>query len=982
MSAENKTLRLSKVAKELNVGISTIVEYLSKRGIKIETSPNTKIDNDKYEMLLKAFPHDREKKNVSDNIVPERPANAVVIKAEDVVAKQKESDEDYEDTQEIFIKTKTIDFKPEQPKTSKVKTENKVEESKVEEPEVKEEKIELKKEIEITPIDTDDSGDSSKDSSVKILGKIDLDSLNTKTKPDRKTKSQKEKEKAEKKKAEEQKQKDKKQNNEQKQRPAKDKNKQDKKEKKQETPKVVEKKAPVAQEEEADRFIKTNYVKLEGPKITGEKIDLSSFEKKKKNPVATSSKGKVEKEEKDKKKRKRIKPSPLPTDQKTQQANNQPNPKKDKAKHNKNKKEPVKKVELSEAEIEKQIKDTLARLSPMGKSKTSKHRRDKRQIVSQHIQEEKLQELEEQKVLKVTEFVTANELATMMNVPVNKIIASCMTLGMFVSINQRLDAEAIQLIADEFGYSIKFVSADVVEALSNEEEEDREEDMRPRSPIVTVMGHVDHGKTSLLDYIRKTNVIAGEAGGITQHIGAYEVVLPESGKKITFLDTPGHEAFTAMRARGAKMTDLAIIVIACDDKIMPQTVEAINHAQAAGVPIIFALNKIDRPGADPDKIKSELANMNLLVEDWGGKIQSQEISAKQGINIDLLLEKVLLEAEMLELQGNPNKRARGTIIESSLDKGRGYVAKILVQDGTIRQGDVVLAGSTYGRVKAMYNERNKLMKEAGPSTPVLLLGLNGAPQAGDMFNVMSSEKEAKELANRRTQLQREQGLRTQKHITLDEIGRRIAIGDFKQLDLIVKADVDGSVEALSDSLLKLSTPEVQVNVIHKSVGQITESDVLLATASNAIIIGFQVRPSMGARKLAEQEQIDIRLYSIIYTAINELKDAIEGMLSPEIQEKIVANLEVRETFKISKVGTIAGCMCIDGKISRQTNVRIIRDGIVVYTGKLASLKRFKDDVKEVVMGQDCGLNIENFNDIKVGDIIEGYEEIEIKRTLK
>lgn len=982
MSAENKTLRLSKVAKELNVGISTIVEYLSKKGIKIETSPNTKIDNDKYEMLLKAFPHDREKKNVSDNIVPERPANAVVINAEDVVAKQKESDEDYEDTQEIFIKTKTIDFKPEQPKTSKVKTEPKVEESKVEEPEVKEEKIELKKEIEITPIDTDDSGDSSKDSSVKILGKIDLDSLNTKTKPDRKTKSQKEKEKAEKKKAEEQKQKDKKQNNEQKQRPAKDKNKQDKKEKKQEAPKVVENKAPVAQEEEVDRFIKTNYVKLEGPKITGEKIDLSSFEKKKKNPVATSSKGKVEKEDKDKKKRKRIKPSPLPTEQKTQQANNQPNPKKDKAKHNKNKKEPVKKVELSEAEIEKQIKDTLARLSPMGKSKTSKHRRDKRQIVSQQIQEEKLQELEEQKVLKVTEFVTANELATMMNVPVNKIIASCMTLGMFVSINQRLDAEAIQLIADEFGYSIKFVSADVVEALSNEEEEDREEDMRPRSPIVTVMGHVDHGKTSLLDYIRKTNVIAGEAGGITQHIGAYEVVLPESGKKITFLDTPGHEAFTAMRARGAKMTDLAIIVIACDDKIMPQTVEAINHAQAAGVPIIFALNKIDRPGADPDKIKSELANMNLLVEDWGGKIQSQEISAKKGINIDLLLEKVLLEAEMLELQGNPNKRARGTIIESSLDKGRGYVAKILVQDGTIRQGDVVLAGSTYGRVKAMYNERNKLMKEAGPSTPVLLLGLNGAPQAGDMFNVMSSEKEAKELANRRTQLQREQGLRTQKHITLDEIGRRIAIGDFKQLDLIVKADVDGSVEALSDSLLKLSTPEVQVNVIHKSVGQITESDVLLATASNAIIIGFQVRPSMGARKLAEQEQIDIRLYSIIYTAINELKDAIEGMLSPEIQEKIVANLEVRETFKISKVGTIAGCMCIDGKIGRQTNVRIIRDGIVVYTGKLASLKRFKDDVKEVVMGQDCGLNIENFNDIKVGDIIEGYEEIEIKRTLK
>ncbi|MBQ5892606.1 MAG: translation initiation factor IF-2, partial [Bacteroidales bacterium] len=767
-----------------------------------------------------------------------------------------------------------------------------------------------------------------------------------------------------------------------------DKKQEKKEEKKQEAkqePKTevkVEKKEKVAP---APEFISTSYVKLSGPVLTGEKVDLSQFQKpKKQQPVASSSKGKIENKEKqdkekDKKKRKRIKPAPA---QAQQSANpTQPAPKKENKKHKPAKKE-VKKVELDSNEIEKQIKETLARLSPMGKSKTSKHRRDKRQSISQHMQEEMLHEMEEQKVLKVTEFVTANELANMMDVPVTKIIASCMSLGMFVSINQRLDAEAIQLIADEFGYSIKFVSADVVEALNEEEVEDREEDLKPRSPIVTVMGHVDHGKTSLLDYIRNANVIAGEAGGITQHIGAYEVQLPESGKKITFLDTPGHEAFTAMRARGAKMTDIAIIVIACDDKIMPQTVEAINHAQAAGVPIVFALNKIDRPAADPDRIKSELANMNLLVEDWGGKIQSQEISAKKGTNVDLLLEKVLLEAEMLELKGNPNKRAKGTVIESSLDKGRGYVAKILVQDGTIRQGDVVLAGATYGRVKAMYNERNKLLKEAGPSAPVLLLGLNGAPQAGDTFNVMQSEKDAKDLSNKRTQLQREQGLRTQKHITLDEIGRRIAIGDFKQLDLIVKADVDGSVEALSDSLLKLSTPEVQVNVIHKSVGQITESDVLLATASNAIIIGFQVRPSVGARKLAEQEQIDIRLYSIIYTAINELKDAIEGMLSPEIQEKIVANLEVRETFKISKVGTIAGCMCLDGKIARSTKVRIIRDGIVVYTGKLASLKRFKDDVKEVVMGQDCGLNIENFNDIKVGDIIEGYEELEIKRTLK
>ena len=1001
MSAENKTLRLSKVARELNVGISTIVEYLNKKGKKIESSPNTKIDTGVYEMLLKAFPHDREIKAVSENIVSVRPKETI-IQAEDIVAKQKDIEEDFVDTREIIIKSSTMDFKSEKAKAKKEKSEDKKKDEKAE-IKTKEEPIKVDKKAEKVEKKTEENKpdtvnktekeDKQKDTNVKILGKIDLDSINSKVKPERKTKAQKEKEKAEKKKATEQ-QKDK--AKEKKQQPEKQKSiktegnvKSEKLEKPVKTEDKPQQKAEQenvkqAQEENKVQFIKTKYVKLDGPKITGEKIDLTAFEKKKKQPVASSSKGKIEKDSgKDKKKRKRIKPSPVQADQKQQSAvTGVANAKKDKNKHAKAKKEPVKKQELSEVEIEKQIKETLARLSPMGKSKTSKHRRDKRQIVSQHIQEERQHELEEQKVLKVTEFVTANELATMMNVPVTKIIASCMTLGMFVSINQRLDAEAIQLIADEFGFTVKFVSADVVEAISNEDEEDREEDLRPRSPIVTVMGHVDHGKTSLLDYIRKTNVIAGEAGGITQHIGAYEVVLPESGKKITFLDTPGHEAFTAMRARGAKMTDLAIIVIACDDKIMPQTIEAINHAQAAGVPIIFALNKIDKPGADPDRIKSELANMNLLVEEWGGKIQSQEISAKKGINVDLLLEKVLLEAEMLDLKGNPNKRAKGTVIESSLDKGRGYVAKILVQDGTIRQGDVVLAGSTYGKVKAMYNERNKLLKEAGPSTPVLLLGLNGAPQAGDMFNVMPSEKEAKDLASRRTQLQREQGLRTQKHITLDEIGRRIAIGDFKQLDLIVKADVDGSVEALSDSLLKLSTPEVQVNVIHKSVGQITESDVLLATASNAIIIGFQVRPSVGARKLAEQEQIDIRLYSIIYTAINELKDAIEGMLSPEIQEKIVANLEVKETFKISKVGTIAGCICLDGKINRQTNVRIIRDGIVVYTGRLASLKRFKDDVKEVVMGQDCGLNIENFNDIKVGDIIEGYEEIEIKRTLK
>ncbi|HOW31210.1 MAG TPA: translation initiation factor IF-2, partial [Bacteroidales bacterium] len=556
---------------------------------------------------------------------------------------------------------------------------------------------------------------------------------------------------------------------------------------------------------------------------------------------------------------------------------------------------------------------------------------------------------------------------------------TCMAVGMFVSINQRLDAETIALLADEFGYKVEFVSVDVQESIEGQEE-DKPEDLMPRPPIVTVMGHVDHGKTSLLDYIRNANVIAGEAGGITQHIGAYEVKL-EDGRRITFLDTPGHEAFTAMRARGAQVTDIVIIVVAADDNVMPQTIEAINHAQAAGVPMVFAINKMDKPGANAEKIREELSKLNILVEDWGGKYQCQEISAKKGTNVMLLLEKVLLEAELLELKANPTRKAVGTVIESALDKGRGYIAKMLVQNGTLRIGDIVLAGSVFGKVKAMYNERNQAIKEAGPATPLLLLGMTGAPQAGDNFNVMADEREAKQIATKRQQLQREQGIRTQKHITLDEIGRRIAIGDFKELNIIVKGDVDGSVEALSDSLLKLSTEQVQVNVIHKSVGAITESDVLLASASNAVIIGFQVRPSMNARKLAEREEIDIRLYSIIYTAINEIKAAIEGMLSPEIEEKITCNVEVREVFRITKVGSVAGCMVLDGKINRNTRVRVIRDGIVVYTGMLGSLKRFKDDVKEVATGYECGLNIENFNDIKVGDIIEGYEEIEVRRKL-
>ena len=593
-----------------------------------------------------------------------------------------------------------------------------------------------------------------------------------------------------------------------------------------------------------------------------------------------------------------------------------------------------------------------------------------------------MQELEEQesKILKLTEFVTANDLANMMDVPVTKVIGTCMSIGIMVSINQRLDAETINIVADEFGFKTEYVSADVVEAIKADEEEDNEDDWVSRPPIVTVMGHVDHGKTSLLDNIRNANVIAGEAGGITQHIGAYNVKLP-SGRRITFLDTPGHEAFTAMRARGAKVTDIAIIIVAADDSVMPQTIEAINHASAAGVPIVFAINKIDKPHANPDKIKEELANMNYLVEDWGGKYQSQEISAKKGIGVEDLLEKVLLEADLLDLKANPNRRAVGSIIESSLDKGRGYVSTVLVENGTLKIGDIVLAGTHFGRVKAMFNERNQRIEKAGPSEPALILGLNGAPQAGDTFNVLETEQEAREIANRREQLQRELGLRTQKMLTLDDIGRRIAVGNFQELNVIVKGDVDGSVEALSDSLIRLSTEEIQVNVIHKAVGQISESDVVLAAASNAVIIGFQVRPSQQARKSAEREGVEIRLYSIIYDAIADVKDAMEGMLSPEIKEEITANVEVQQVFKISKVGTVAGCMVKEGKIKRTNKIRLIRDGIVIYSGELGSLKRFKDDVKEVVAGLDCGLNITNFNDIQVGDIIEAYEETEIKKTL-
>ena len=966
MSEEtNFSIRLSKAAKEFNVGKDTIVEFLGKKGFQVDSSPNTKLTADMYALLVKEYQGEKEVKNEAMKL-GNLSYKGGSVSVDSALQSQKPVDE--EEHEEVIIRTNTISS----PTKKTTKKTTVAEPEKVEKPEETEMKETPKQEVEKEPekAEPEKKEETVSGSSLKILGKIDLE-------PKKSEKQEKKEKKAEK--------------------PAQPQEKKQEKpqpkpvEPKQETPVKVE---PVKEEEKP---AEPKVIRLEAPKLTGPTV-LGTLE------LPVEKKGGKSGDSK-KKKRKRIvggrpegssenptgpnvnaggkkqeggKPGkgPKPADQGGKKGpKDSPKPgKKDK----KGKRE--EKPELSEEEISKQIKDTLARLAPMGKSKTSKHRREKRQQVAGSMMEEMMRQEEDKKVLKVTEFVTANELATMMNVPVVKVIGTCMSLGMPVSINQRLDAEALSVVAEEFGFQVDFVSADVQEAIAETEEVDREEDLVPRSPVVTVMGHVDHGKTKLLDYIRNTNVVAGEAGGITQHIGAYEVTT-ESGKKITFLDTPGHEAFTAMRARGAKITDVAIIVIATDDSVMPQTVEAINHAQAAGVPIVFALNKIDKPTANPDKIREQLANMNILVESWGGKYQDQEIAAKIGLNVDALLEKVLLEAELLDLKANPNRLAKGTVIESALDKGRGYVAKILVQNGTLKIGDMVLAGTTYGKVKAMFDDHNRPVKEAGPSTPVLLLGLNGAPMPGDAFNVMTDEREVKAIANRREQLQREQTRRTSPHITLDEIGRRIAIGDFKELNIIVKADVDGSVEALADSLLKLSTEEVQVNVIHKSVGAISESDVMLASASNAVIVGFNVRPTAQARKMAENEKIDIRLYSIIYTAIEEIKAAIEGMLAPEIEEVVTCNLEIRETFKISKVGTIAGCMVLDGKITRNTKVRVIRDGIVIYTGVLGSLKRYKDDVKEVSAGMDCGLNIENFNDIKVGDIIEGYTEKEIARKL-
>ncbi len=745
------------------------------------------------------------------------------------------------------------------------------------------------------------------------------------------------------------------------------------------SPEIIEgKKEPTEAEILESQTIETVYSKLEGPKIIGEKIDLKQFERpKKKKPELA-----VKKEDSDanKKKRRRIvKKMPITpiTGVKKQPILAQKGANKAPLVRGR---KPLVKEEPTEADVQKQIRETLEKLQGKSKKgKGAKHRRDKRDVFRQQTERDFEQQEAESKILKVSEFVTVSEIATMMDIPVTQVISACMSLGLMVTMNQRLDAETLSIVADEFDYSLDFVGAEVEEAIH--EQEDDIEGLKPRAPIVTVMGHVDHGKTSLLDYIREENVIAGESGGITQHIGAYGVNL-KNGQKIAFLDTPGHEAFTAMRARGAQVTDLVIIVIAADDDVMPQTKEAISHAQAAGVPIVFAINKIDKPHANPEKIKEQLSQMNLLVEDWGGKIQSQEISAKTGQNVELLLEKVLLEAEMLDLKANPNKRAVGTVVEALLDKGRGYVSTLLVQDGTLKIGDYMLAGKHSGKIKAMFDERGNNMKAAGPSTPVSILGLDGAPQAGDKFYIFEDEKEAKQIASKRSQLQREQSVRTQRHITLDEIGRRIALGDFKELNIILKGDVDGSVEALADSFQKLSTGEIQVNIIHRGVGAITESDVLLASASDAIIIGFNVRPSGNARTLADNEEIDIRTYSIIYDAINDLSDAMEGMLSPEMKEEILGNVETREVFKISKIGTIAGCMVLSGKIQRNSKIRVIRDGVVIHSGDLSSLKRFKDDAKEVLKGYDCGLQIKNFNDIEVGDLIEAYHEVEIKKKLK
>ena len=986
-------IRLIKVTREFNVGISTIVEFLEKKGHPIDSDPNTKIPDELYEMLEKEFQSESSVKKASKEIdLTENRKKQETVSISDIDETEEEVDEDSIETKipetehklkvvgnidlDAFKRVKTA---PKEepipaPKVEKVVEPVKVQKPVVEAPkpepkpkvvvekpqEIVKEEVEIVEEVVETVVDSPSApieadlyapSKANVENSVKVIGQIDLSTLNQKTRPDRKSKKEKEVERKERK----------------------DKFKQGQPNSTTSSDSTPSKphvpgERPRTQAPRED-FYKPAVDTIKTPTVVGK--------------IVLQPEGSNNNDDDAKKKRKRIKKGKVDIagnnvfdvfdklDKPASLVNKKPG-------GGAFKKKIIHEV-INEEDVDRSIKDTMARIAGGGKkTKSSKYRRDKRDAVRQGMEEENEMKILEEKILKVTEFISANDLSSMMNVPASDIITTCMSVGLFISLNQRLDAETIQLIAGEFGFEVHFVSADIQEAI--EEVADKPEELQSRPPIVTVMGHVDHGKTSLLDYVRKTNVIAGEAGGITQHIGAYSVQL-HNDKKLTFLDTPGHEAFTAMRARGAQVTDVVIIVVAADDSVMPQTIEAINHAAAAGVPIIFAINKVDKAGANPDRIREQLSAMNYLVEEWGGKYQSQEISAKFGKNVDELMEKVLLEAEMLELKANPEKPAFGTVIESQLDKGRGYVSTVLVTAGTLRVGDILLAGMYTGKVKAMFNERNQRITEAGPSTPVIVLGLDGAPQAGDKFHVMKTEREAREIANKREQLQREQDLKTLKHITLDEIGRRIAIGNFQELNVIIKGDVDGSIEALADSLIKLSTDEIQVAIKHKAVGQISESDVLLASASDAIILGFQVRPSLAARKLAEKEGIDIRLYSIIYDAINEIKDAMTGMLSPEIKEEITGSCEIREVFKITKVGTVAGCFVTDGKLFRNSKIRIIRDGIVIYTGELGSLKRFKDDVKEVNKGYECGLNIEKYNDIKEGDIIEGYEEKEVKRKL-
>ena len=1002
------TIRLNKVTRDLKVGITTVVEFLQKKGYTIEASPNAKITEEQYAVLVKEFSTDKnlkiesekfsqerqnkdrnkasisiegfeskkEKEEVVKTVIPEEarpklkqvgkidldnlnkktapkvvePVAKVIEqtpKAEPVVEKVVERKETPQPEKETPKPVVVEEKKPEpapQPAPAPVleeKKEPKIEKTEEKTPQVKE----MEKETpEAAPVQEKEEDDVFKirptefKSKINVVGQIDLAALNQSTRPKKKSKEEKRKEREE-------------------------------KDKQRQEQRKLMKDAIIKEIRKGDDKISKNSVNDDAAKkkkrnrINKERVDI--------NAAGTTNAGGASNNNQRNDNANRPNRN---NNSKPNSNNNQGG-----GKFNKDRfKKPVVKAEVSDEDVAKQVKETLARLTNKTKNKAAKYRKEKRENVQNRLMEQEEMEQEDSKILKLTEFVTANELASMMDIPVTQVIATCMSIGIMVSINQRLDAETINLVAEEFGYKTEYVSAEVAQAIT--EEEDNEEDLQPRAPIVTVMGHVDHGKTSLLDYIRKANVIAGEAGGITQHIGAYNVKL-EDGRHITFLDTPGHEAFTAMRARGAKVTDIAIIIVAADDNVMPQTKEAINHAMAAGVPIVFAINKVDKPHANPDKIKEELAAMNFLVEEWGGKYQSQDISAKKGTGVHDLLEKVLLEAEMLDLKANPDRKATGSIIESSLDKGRGYVATMLVANGTLKMGDIVLAGTSYGKVKAMFNERNQRIKEAGPSEPVLILGLNGAPAAGDTFHVIDTEQEARDIANKREQLQREQGLRTQKLLTLDEVGRRLALGDFHELNVIVKGDVDGSVEALSDSLIKLSTEQVQVNVIHKGVGQISESDVTLAAASDAIIVGFQVRPSSSAGKLAEQEGVDIRKYSVIYDAIEEVKAAMEGMLAPTLKEQITATIEVREVFNITKVGLVAGAMVKTGKVKRSDKARLIRDGIVVFTGAINALKRFKDDVKEVGTNFECGISLTNCNDIKVGDIIEAYEEVEVKQTL-